>query len=33
VVGVLDATHTIATGKRITVDGAAGTVMIEKPAH
>jgi len=33
VVGVPDATHTIATGKRIIVDGAACTVMIEKSAH
>ena len=32
VVGVPDATHKIATGQRIIVDGAAGTVMIEKPA-
>src|SRR5947208_11006446 len=31
VVGVPDATHKIATGKRIIVDGAAGTVMVEKP--
>jgi pyruvate,water dikinase len=32
VVGVPDATRKIAIGQRITVDGAAGTVMIEKPA-
>jgi pyruvate,water dikinase len=32
VVGVPDAAHQIATGARIIVDGAAGTVIIDKPA-